>query len=132
MLQGFKDFLFRGNILDLAIAVVVGTAFTALVTAFTGSFINPIIAAVGGANADGLAFRLISENPQTLVDVGGFINAAITFLITAAVVYFVFVVPAKAMLERRKHGEEPEPEPEDDFSEQIALLREIRDSLANR
>jgi len=129
MIQGFKDFLFRGNIIDLAIAVVVGTAFVALVTAFTTSFINPIIAAVGGDNADGLAFRLVSGNPKTLVDVGGFINATITFLITAAVVYFVFVVPAKAIMERRKANGEEEPE---EIAEEIQLLREIRDSLANR
>ena len=126
MLKGFKDFLFRGNIVDLAVAVVVGTAFTALVAAFTSSFIDPIIASLGGVDAEGLGFRVLGDNPNTFIDVGGFINAVITFIITAAVVYFVFVVPSKRLLERLQRGEEPEPEGP---SEDVLLLREIRDAL---
>ncbi|MRJ76412.1 large conductance mechanosensitive channel protein MscL [Aeromicrobium sp. SMF47] len=130
MLKGFKDFLLRGNIVDLAVAVVIGTAFTALVSSFTSSFINPLLAAAGGRDsANGLGFKIFSGNDETLVDVGGFINSVITFVITAAVVYFFIVVPMKKINERRDAGKEPEPE---GVSEDIALLREIRDSLKSR
>lgn len=128
MIQGFKDFLLRGNIVDLAVAVVIGTAFTALVTKFTESFINPLIAATGSTDSGkGLGFSIRSGAPDaTFIDIGGFINAAITFAITAAVVYFFVVVPMKKLNELRARGDEPEPEGP---SEDIALLREIRDSL---
>lgn len=126
MLKGFKDFLLRGNIVDLAVAVVIGTAFTALVGSFTESFINPLIGLIGGGGPDGMTFE-INDQPFT---VGAFITAIITFTITAAVVYFAVVVPMKAIMERTSKAEESAPEatPED-----IALLREIRDALkANR
>lgn len=126
MLKGFKDFLFRGNIVDLAVAVVIGTAFTALVTAVTDAFINPILASLGGVDAQGLGFRIRGDNPNTFIDIGGFINAVITFLIIAAVVYFVFVVPSRRLLERLQRGQEPEPEGP---TEDVLLLREIRDAL---
>ncbi|EFQ82563.1 large conductance mechanosensitive channel protein [Aeromicrobium marinum DSM 15272] len=125
MLQGFKDFLLRGNIVDLAVAVVIGTAFTALVGAFTASFIDPLIGLVGGGGPSGMSFEV---NDQTFT-VGAFITAIITFAITAAVVYFFVVVPMKKMNELRAAGKAPEPE---GVSEDIALLREIRDSLQNR
>lgn len=126
MLQGFKDFLLRGNIVDLAVAVVIGTAFTALVSAFTESFINPLIAAAtGGGGKVGGQF-LINGAAFTY---GAFITAIITFIITAAVVYFAVVVPMAKINELRAKGkvEEPSGPPED-----IQLLREIRDSLAAR
>jgi len=126
MLQGFKDFLFRGNIVDLAVAVVIGTAFTALVTTVTAAVIEPIINVFGGASVDGLSFRIISDNPKTTVDLAAVINAIITFVIIAAVVYFVFVVPSKKLMEKLQTGEEDEPEGP---SEDILLLREIRDAL---
>lgn len=130
MLQGFKDFIMRGNIVDLAVAVVIGTAFVALVTAFTEAFINPLLAAAGGGDvAQGLGFHIRSGNAATFIDIGTFITALITFLITAAVVYFFVVVPMKKIQEMRARGEEPEPEavPED-----ILVLQEIRDLLAGR
>lgn len=126
MLQGFKDFLFRGNIVDLAVAVVIGTAFTALVTTFTGALIEPIINAAGGANVKGLSYQLIDGNDKTVLDFAAIINAIITFLITAAVVYLIFVVPSKRLMERLAKGQEEEPEGP---SEDILLLREIRDAL---
>ena len=132
MLKGFKDFLLRGNIVDLAVAVVIGTAFTALVGKFTESFINPLISSLGSSDTGvGFGFSIRDGSKEqaaaTFINVGGFINAAITFAITAAVVYFFIVVPMKKIQERRAAGIEPEPAavPED-----IALLREIRDSLA--
>jgi large conductance mechanosensitive channel len=125
VLKGFKDFILRGNIIELAIAVVIGTAFTAVVGAFTKSIINPIIAAFGGHSADGLAFHLISGNPATLVDFGSLITAAITFAITAAVVYFIFVVPMNKLSQRRKRGEvQVTADPTE-----LELLVEIRDLL---
>ena len=122
MIQGFKDFLLRGNIVDLAVAVVIGTAFTALVAAFTSSFINPLIGLVGGGGVDGGTFTV---NGQTF-DYGGFINAIITFVLTAAVVYFAVVVPMKKLNELRSRGQEP------GVAEDIALLREIRDALTTQ
>ena len=131
MLRGFKEFIMQGNIVDLAVAVVIGTAFVALVAAFTEAFINPLLAASGGGSVgEGLGFQLGEEgNPDTFVDVGLFITAIIAFLITAAVVYFAIVVPMRKIQERRARGLEPEPEavPED-----VLVLQEIRDLLAGR
>jgi large conductance mechanosensitive channel len=130
MLQGFKDFILRGNIVDLAVAVVIGTAFVALVTAFTTSFIDPLLAAAGGgAVGEGLGIRLRADDPATFIDVGAFLAACIAFLITAAVVYFAVVAPMKKLQELRARGKEPEPEavPED-----VLVLKEIRDLLAGR
>ncbi len=125
MLKGFKDFLMRGNIIDLAVAVVVGSAFTALVTAFTTSIIKPLIAATGGGNVTGLSIEIVAGNKASTIDFATVINAVITFFITAAVVYFLFVVPMNKISERRKKGEEEgQSEPTD-----VELLLEIRNLL---
>ncbi|MDI2031930.1 large conductance mechanosensitive channel protein MscL [Saccharopolyspora sp. TS4A08] len=125
MLKGFKDFLMRGNIIDLAVAVVVGSAFTALVTAFTTSIIKPLIAATGGGNVTGLSLTVVPGNNASTIDFAAVINAVITFFITAAVVYFLFVVPMNKISERRKKGkEEGQSEPTD-----VELLLEIRNLL---
>ena len=125
MLKGFKDFLLRGNIVDLAVAVVIGTAFTALVGAFTNSFINPLIGLVGGGGPDGMTAEVNGQ----LFTFGAFITAVITFAITAAVVYFFVVVPMKTVQERLARGKEEAPVavPED-----IQILREIRDQLVSQ
>lgn len=121
MLKGFKDFLLRGNVIELAIAVVIGVAFTALVTSFTESFINPLIGLIGGGGIDGGSFEVNGQ----VFSWGTFLNAIITFALTAAVVYFVVVVPMKKIQDRRKRGEEAGPaEPTD-----VELLIEIRDLL---
>jgi large conductance mechanosensitive channel len=126
VLKGFKDFLMRGNVIDLAVAVVIGTAFTAIVSAFTANIIEPIIATLGGSNVNGLGFRIIDSNPKTTVDLGAVISAAINFAMIAAVVYFIIVLPFQTIQNRRKRGEEPGPaEPTD-----VELLIEIRDLLA--
>ncbi|TXJ07861.1 MAG: large conductance mechanosensitive channel protein MscL [Aeromicrobium sp.] len=130
MLKGFKDFLFRGNIIDLATAVVIGTAFTALVTTLTKSIIEPIINALAGPDAvSGLGFRILSDNPATYIDLAALINALITFTIIAAVVYFLIVAPMKAVNDRLSKDSEDAP---DEPSEEVVLLREIRDALAKR
>ena len=126
MIKGFKDFIMRGNIVELAIAVVIGTAFTTLVKAFTDSIIQPVINVFAGHSVTGLSFYLNSKNPKTLVDFGGIITAIVTFLITAAVVYFVFVLPLNKLAERRKRGEVPAPA----TPTELELLIEIRDLLA--
>ena len=121
MIKGFKDFLLRGNIVDLAVAVVIGTAFTALVAAFTASFLEPLIALIGGGGVNGGSVEVDGQ----FFTWGAFLNAVITFVLTAAVVYFVVVLPMKAIIERRKRGEEAGPsEPT-----QVELLVEIRDLL---
>ena len=128
MLKGFKDFIMRGNVIDLAVAVVVGAAFAAVVDTMVSSVVTPLLNAAGGAEAEGLGFRLISDNPATYMDFAAIINALIVFLLTAAVVYFILVAPMNKFQERRKKGvEEPE-----EVSEEIATLREIRDLLAAR
>lgn len=131
MIKGFRDFIMRGNIVDLAIAVVIGTAFTAVVNAFVTAIVKPIIAAFPGASVNGWGFSLrhgdLAKN--TTIDFSAIINAVIVFLITAAVVYFIFVVPMTRIQERRSRGITPEPEA---VSEEILLLREIRDALGAR
>jgi large conductance mechanosensitive channel len=125
MLKGFKDFLFRGNVIELAVAVVMGAAFTAIVTAFSNGVITPLINIFGGTGDLGLGFRLISGKPATHVAVGPIVTAAINFMLIALVVYFVLVLPANSALKRwGKAAAEDLPVTE------IALLTEIRDLLA--
>ncbi|WP_247048512.1 large conductance mechanosensitive channel protein MscL [Arthrobacter rhizosphaerae] len=129
MFKGFKDFILRGNVIELSIAVVVGTAFTALVAAFTTNIVNPIIAAAGGVQTEGLGFPIWPGNEKTFVNIGGVLTALVTFLITAAVVYFIFVAPMNkinALVKQRLATEEPEEEP---IPADTALLAEIRDLL---
>ncbi|MCU1531552.1 MAG: large conductance mechanosensitive channel protein [Arthrobacter sp.] len=130
MLTGFKDFILRGNVIELSIAVVVGTAFTALVGAFTANIVNPIIAAAGGVDTGGLGFHVWPGNEKTFVNIGGLVTAFVTFLITAAVVYFIFVTPMNRlnrMVRNRLATAEPEEKP---LPADTALLAEIRDLLA--
>ena len=129
MLKGFKDFIMRGNVVDLAVAVVIGAAFTGVVTAFTNNLVNPLIAAFGGSNVNGLAWQIIGRNDKTVMDFGAVITAIINFLVVAAVVYFLVVTPMNLLAERRKRGEEPEPQAP---AEDIVLLQEIRDLLRQR
>ncbi len=128
MIKEFKNFLMRGNVIDLAVGIAIGVAFTTLVASFGTNFINPILAAIGGNNAEGFGFT-ITDNPKTLVDIGGILNALIVFVVTMAVIYFAIVVPMQKLQALRKRGVEPAPE---DVPEDIALLREIRDSLKAR
>jgi large conductance mechanosensitive channel len=126
MLKGFRDFLFRGNIVELAVAVVIGTAFTGLVTTFTKAFIEPILARLGGVQTPGLVIWLGAKGDlKTGIDVGVMLNAFITFFITAAVVYFIFVLPMNKMSERRKRAMQPVAAAPTDNE----LLLEIRDLL---
>jgi large conductance mechanosensitive channel len=126
VLKGFKDFLLRGNVVELAVAVVIGVAFNSVVTSFTDNIINPVIAAMGGANVNGLAFQIVPGNDESVVNIGKVLSATINFVLIAAAVYFIFVIPLKVLEERRRRGLEPEPaEPTD-----VEVLKEIRDLLA--
>ena len=129
MIQGFKSFIMRGNVVDLAVAVVIGAAFTAVVTSVTNNIINPLIAAIGGSSVHGLGFQLVPGNPKTVVDLGAVISAIINFLIVAAVVYFLVVAPMNMLAERRRRGQEPESQAP---AEEVVLLQEIRDLLRQR
>jgi large conductance mechanosensitive channel len=129
VIQGFKNFIMRGNVVDLAVAVVIGAAFTTVVTSFTNNIINPLIASFGGTNVNGLAWQIIGRNSKTVMDFGAVLTAIINFVIVAAVVYFLVVTPMNLLAERRKRGEEPEPKAP---AEDIVLLQEIRDLLRQR
>ncbi|MEV4129095.1 large conductance mechanosensitive channel protein MscL [Nocardia sp. NPDC049707] len=124
MFKGFKDFLLRGNVVDLAVAVVIGTAFVAIITAFTNGIINPILAVFGNREDLGLGFRLVADKPATFVQVGPIITAAINFVIIAAVLYFVLVLPA--LRAKKRFGTLPDTKLSDS-----EVLIEIRDLLAD-
>ncbi len=127
MLKGFRDFIMRGNVVDLAVAVVIGAAFTAVVAALTNGIINPLIAAIfGKPNLDDVGVFTING---AVFSIGVVLTAIINFLIIAAAIYFIIVAPMNAFNERRRRGAEPAPE---EVSEEVALLREIRDSLQAR
>ena len=118
--KGFKDFLLRGNILELAIAFVIGLAFVALIGAFCAAFVLPIINTILGGGVSGGKVK-ISDGQY--LDFGLFINALIVFVITAAVLYFVFILPLNALRARKASGDEPAEETE------LDVLRQIRDGL---
>jgi large conductance mechanosensitive channel len=125
MLRGFRDFIMRGNVVDLAVGIVIGAAFTGVVSTFTNSFVQPLIKVFTGGK-DPISAGKFSINGQPF-DWAAFVNALIAFLITAAVLYFFVVMPMNKLAERRARGEEPRPKAP---SEEILLLREIRDALA--
>ncbi|WP_433128342.1 large conductance mechanosensitive channel protein MscL [Micromonospora sp. CA-240977] len=125
MLKGFKDFIMRGNVVDLAVGIVIGAAFTGVVTQLTKSFLEPLIKMMGGGS--GLSAGRWTIGGQTF-EWAAFINALITFLLTAAVLYFFVVYPMNKLAERRRRGEEPPPAAP---SEEIKLLTEIRDALVS-
>lgn len=124
MLKGFREFVMRGNVIDLAVAVVIGAAFAALVKAIVDGLVQPIVNKIVGGTGDMVGIVTIAGIEFNL---GLVITAAITFLVTALVVYFVFVAPMNHLKEARaaKLGETEEDVPAD-----IALLKEIRDLLA--
>lgn len=126
MLKQFRDFLLRGNVVDLAVAVVIGAAFGAVVTSFVADLVTPLIAAIGGKpDFAALSFKINGS----VFRYGSFFNAVLSFVIIAAAVFFLVVKPVGALMERRKAGLEPEAEavPED-----VILLGEIRDLLRAR
>lgn len=129
MLKGFKEFVMRGNVVDLAVAVVIGAAFGAVVTALVKDLVTPIIAAIiGKPDFSTLTFTI---NKSRFL-YGDFINAALQFILVAGAVYFFIIVPIKRRTEmqaRRRAAGDPE-EVASIASDEAILLREIRDLLS--
>jgi len=123
VLKGFKTFIMRGNVVDLAIAVVIGTAFGAVISSLVADILTPLIAAIfGKPNFAALTFTI---NHSTFL-YGALINAIITFVAIAAAVYFFLVAPLNHLAARRAAGQEPAA---DEVPPDVALLPEIRDLM---
>jgi large conductance mechanosensitive channel len=119
MISGFKDFISRGNVIDVAVGFVAGAAFTALITGITDALITPALGLILGGGVEAGSFTVNGQ----VFDITLMVNAFITFLLTMAVIYFVFVAPLNKWRERQPVVEEP-------TQTEIDLLREIRDLLA--
>lgn len=130
MLKGFKDFIMRGNLIELAVAFVIGLAFAKVVQDFVGAIVTPLISALPGSKIDGFGFSVRGGDLKqaTFINLSTVINSLIVFVATAAVVYFALVVPMNRLNERRLRGVEAEPEPVP--LSDVELLTEIRDLLA--
>ncbi|NUR72763.1 MAG: large conductance mechanosensitive channel protein MscL [Hamadaea sp.] len=131
MLKGFRDFIMRGNVVDLAVGVVIGAAFATLVTSFTDTFLTPLINMIGtGDDKIGGFIKLPGQTAKgepNGIPVGSFVSAIVAFLLTAAVVYFLVVLPMNKFAERfKRNGSQAAPALP---TEEIQLLREIRDAL---
>jgi large conductance mechanosensitive channel len=127
MLEDFKKFLFRGNVIDLAVAVIIGAAFTAIVAAVTSGMITPLVGMIFSKDFTTMTFEI----NESIFSYGIVIDAVIRFVATAAVVFFVIVKPMQALVARRARGDEPvedTPAP----SDEALLLTEIRDLLQAR
>ncbi len=144
MVKGFRDFIMRGNVVELAIAVVIGTAFQAVVSGVVAAIIQPLVNAAGGSNVNGLGFSVKHTagaahgsaqdvlGKSTFINLSAVINALIAFIVTAAVVYFLIVLPMNKIQERRAAKTakgEPDPTPK---SEDVILLEQIRDLLSQQ
>jgi large conductance mechanosensitive channel len=122
VLKGFKEFLSRGNIVDLSTAVVIGTAFAALVKSFTDSIITPLTNRIGAGGTD-VGILKISIGGGQSIDLNVLISAAINFILVAAIVYFLVIVPYNRL---RKKGEVEQAQ-----DTELTLLTEIRNLLAD-
>ena len=126
VLAEFREFVLRGNLVDLAIAVVLGAAFGVVVTSLVTNMITPLIAAIGGQPDFSDLHFTINESQ---FNYGAFLNALLSFIVIAAVIFFLVVKPVNALLARNKADDEPEPaSPTPD----VMLLTEIRDLLRTR
>ncbi|RMI35296.1 large conductance mechanosensitive channel protein MscL [Nocardia stercoris] len=124
MFQGFKKFLMRGNVIDLSVAVVMGAAFTAVVSSVTKGVVEPLLAVMGGNSQYGFGIQLISGKPATFVALGPIVSAGIDFVMVAAVLYFVLILPMNSLV-KRFGGPAEAAKPTE-----LELLAEIRDLLA--
>lgn len=137
MFKGFKDFILRGNVIDLAVAVVIGSAFTAIVTAVVSSVITPLVSLFFEADSTGDFGPKITNiyGNEVTFPLGDLLSAIISFAAVALVVYFVFVLPMntfKAHVEARKGTAAEQPEEEPAAATEAELLVEIRDLLAKQ
>lgn len=124
MWEGFRNFLMRGNVVELATAVVIGTAFTNIVNGFMKSFVEPLIKLLLGSSDPAKSLEVIAVGP---FPIGILIAAIVNFILTAAVVYFFLIRPLTSMAARFAPPPAAPATPED-----VVLLREIRDSLKTR
>ncbi|MFE6971119.1 large conductance mechanosensitive channel protein MscL [Isoptericola sp. NPDC057653] len=125
LLAGFKEFVLRGNVVDLAVGIVIGAAFTAVVTGLLDGIINPLIAAI--FRQPDISHVLSFTINEAKFSIGLFLNAVLNFLIIAAALYFIVVAPLNHLAARRARGQEEEPAP---LAQDTVLLQEIRDLLA--
>ena len=124
MLKGFREFLAKGNIVDLAVAVVIGTAFTGLVTKFTDAIIQPLINRIGAGKEASYGILQIDIGGGQTIDLNVLLSAFINFVLVAAVVYFLVVLPYNKVRNKAKaEGAE---------DQQIRLLTEIRDAVGGK
>ena len=121
VIKAFREFIMRGNVVDLAVGIVIGAAFSQVVNQFIDSFIAPIIQLILGGDATSGEWRV---NDAVVFTWGAFINAVIVFLLTALAIYFFVVVPINKLNERRGRGK-----PVEELSNEERLLTEIRDEL---
>lgn len=135
MLDEFKKFLFRGNVIDLAVAVILGAAFSAVINSFVNDIVNPIIGLIGGQDFSTLSITLkepsASDPEGVYLRYGALLTTIINFVLVAASIFFLIVKPLNVVAERRRRGEQPEedtPAP----SDEAVLLAEIRDLLQQR
>lgn len=151
MFEEFKKFILKGNVVDLSTGVIIGAAFTGIVTAFTKGIVEPILALAGGGPQPKLTIPIMEKmvevteknaagqdvtravNKLIELDAGIIIGAIVSFLITAAVVFFVIVKPVNKLVEiaNRKNPDEAPPAPPEPAAD-ILLLTEIRDLLKNK
>jgi large conductance mechanosensitive channel len=127
MHKGYKEFVMRGNAVDLAVAVVIGAAFGQIVNAIVNNLINPLVAAVFGKPDISGVLNFTVNGAK--FSIGAILQAALNFLFIAIAVYFLIVLPLNKLAERRSRGVEPEPDP---LTTDQQLLTEIRDSLRAR
>ncbi|WP_035798543.1 large conductance mechanosensitive channel protein MscL [Kitasatospora mediocidica] len=137
-MKGFKEFILRGNVIDLAVAVVIGAAFTNIVNAFVKGIINPLVGAFGAKDLDSYSSCLkgpcvISASGEATSGIpilwGSVLSAILQFVITAAVVYFCLVLPAAKFMAKRRTPDEVSAEAD---AKEIVLLTEIRDALVRQ
>ena len=146
MIEEFKKFIFKGNVVDLSTGVIIGAAFTSIVTSFTKGIVEPLIALAGGGPSPKLTIPIMNRmvevteklpggevkshlvNKLIELDVGIVIGAVFSFLITSAMVFFVIVKPVNKLMARTHRQEEQNPV-ETHASEEVLLLQEIRDLL---
>jgi large conductance mechanosensitive channel len=128
MLKEFKAFIMRGNVVDLAVGVIIGAAFTAVVNSLVNNIFTPIIGVVGSTDFRDLKVTLRHGDPNVVLRYGQFITDLISFLLIAVAVFFFVVKPMNMLAARRARGQEPEDETT--LSEEAVLLTEIRDLLS--
>lgn len=148
ILEEFKKFILKGNVIDLSTGVIIGAAFTGIVSAFTKGIVEPILALAGGGPQPKLSIPIMKKLVEVTeknaagqdvvhtvsklieLDIGGIIGAVVSFIITAAVVFFVIVKPMNKLVELSSRDKPKETPPS--VSEDIKLLTEIRDLLKNK